>query len=197
MITTSKVGGDVRGANLPGLSKFAKSSKCDEPIKSVLFISFKSPSTVWKLAKDIVRELSMPLKTEPLEEPSINLTSMLDIVMLLIVFFMVATKFSEEERQTDIQVPTAADNVAFSSQPDDIIVNVSVEGKVRVRDTIHTLASLKEMLAAAHETYPGQSVLIRGDGRVDYQTIMDVISTCKSAGIKKYKLAHVLAPKGN
>jgi biopolymer transport protein ExbD len=139
----------------------------------------------------------MPLKTEPLEEPSINLTSMLDIVLLLIIFFMVATKFSEEERQTDVQVPTVSDNVALSGQPDEIVVNVNVEGKISVRNSPHTLESLQSMLKEARDVYPGQAVVIRGDGRVDYQTVMDVISACKMAGIKKYSLAHTLTPKGN
>ena len=40
----------------------------------------------------------MPLKTEALEEPRIDLTSMLDVVMLLMIFFMIGTKFSENER---------------------------------------------------------------------------------------------------
>lgn len=139
----------------------------------------------------------MPLKTEPLEEPSINLTSMLDVVMLLIIFFMVGTKFSEEERQTGIQVPTASENVALSGQPDEIIVNVTADGKVNVRGGEYTLETLKSMLATARESFPGQAVVIRGDGRGEYQIVMDVISTCKTAGIKNVSLAHTHLPKGN
>ncbi len=138
----------------------------------------------------------MPLKTEPLEEPTINLTSMLDIVMLLIIFFMVSTKFSEEERQSSIQVPTVADNLAMSNQPDEIIVNVTAEGAISVRNQSHTLESLKTMLEGAKEVFPGQSVVIRGDGRGSYQSVMDVIATVKSAGIKGVSLAHSPTPKG-
>lgn len=139
----------------------------------------------------------MPLKTEPLEEPSINLTSMLDVVMLLIIFFMVGTKFSEEERQTGIQVPTVSENLALSGQPDEIIVNVNVDGKVKVRSDELTLEGLKTMLAEAREVFPGQAVVIRGDGRGEYQTVMDVISTCKIAGIKNVSLAHTPNQRAN
>ena len=138
----------------------------------------------------------MPLKTEPLEEPTINLTSMLDVVMLLIIFFMVGTKFTEEERQTGIQVPTVSDNLALSGQPDEIIVNVTVDGKVNVRNEDHTLESLKVLLGTAREVFPGQAVVIRGDGRGEYQIVMDVISACKTAGIKNVSLAHTPNPKG-
>ena len=139
----------------------------------------------------------MPLKTEPLDEPQINLTSMLDVVMLLIVFFMVGTKFSEEERQTGIQVPTASDSLAMSGQPDEIIVNVTVDGKVSVRGQSHSLETLKSMLEDAKTVFPGQAVVIRGDGRCDYQRVMDVISTCKVAGIRSLSLQHIVAPKGS
>lgn len=138
----------------------------------------------------------MPLKTEPLEEPSINLTSMLDVVMLLIVFFMVGTKFSEEERQTAIQVPSVSDNLAMSGQPNEIIVNVTADGKVSVRSESHTLDSLKSMLEAARQTFPGQGVIIRGDGRGNYQYVMDVLSTCKAAGIRSVSLAYSPNAKG-
>jgi biopolymer transport protein ExbD len=139
----------------------------------------------------------MPLKTEPLDEPSINLTSMLDVVMLLIIFFMVGTKFSEEERQTSVQVPTVSENLALSGQPDEIIINVTVDGKVNVRGDEYSLDNLKEMLSKAHEGFPGQAVVIRGDGRGEYQLVMDVISTCKLAGIKNVSLAHTQNPRGN
>ena len=138
----------------------------------------------------------MPLKTEPLEEPAINLTSMLDVVMLLIIFFMVGTKFSEEERQTDIQLPTVSENVAMTGQPDEIIVNVTVDGKVSVRNESHSLESLKAMLESAHQVFPGQRVLIRGDGESKLQLAMDVLSTCKAAGINSVSLAHTLKAKG-
>ena len=138
----------------------------------------------------------MPLKTEPLEEPTINLTSMLDVVMLLIIFFMVGTKFSEEERQTGIQVPSGSDNLAMSGQPDEIIVNVTVDGKITARSEPHSLESLKPMLEEARGVFPGQAVVVRGDGRCDLQTVMDVYSTCKSAGIKSVSLAYSPTPKG-
>jgi biopolymer transport protein ExbD len=139
----------------------------------------------------------MPLKTEPLEEPSINLTSMLDIVMLLIIFFMVSTKFAEEERQTDIQLPSVSENFALSGQPDEIIVNVDVDGKIHVQSEDLTLDALRILLDAARFAFPNQSVVIRGDGRCEYQTVMDVFSTCKEVGIKNVSVAHIPKSKGN
>ena len=139
----------------------------------------------------------MPLKTAPLEEPSINLTSMLDVVMLLIIFFMVGTKCAEEERQTGIQLPNVSENFALSGQPDEIVVNVDANGKVKVQGEDLTPDSLRILLDAARFAFPNQAVLIRGDGRCEYQQVMDVFSTCKEVGIKNVSVAHAPKSKGN
>ncbi len=139
----------------------------------------------------------MPLKTAPLEEPSINLTSMLDVVMLLIIFFMVGTKFAEEERQTGIQLPGVSENFALSGQPDEIVVNVDANGKVKVQGEDLNLDSLRILLDAARFAFPNQAVVIRGDGRCEYQQVMDVFSTCKEVGIKNVSVAHAPKSKGN
>jgi biopolymer transport protein ExbD len=139
----------------------------------------------------------MPLKTEPLEEPGINLTSMLDVVMLLIIFFMIGTRFSEEERQTDIQVPTVADNSALTGTPDEIVLNIAEDGRVLVKGSPQTPESLTALLKAAQVGFPNQSVIIRGDGRCRYQQIMDAFSACKEAGIRNISVAHLPKTQGS
>ena len=50
----------------------------------------------------------MPLKLQHDEAPALNLTSMIDVLFLLIIFFMVATKFDELERNIEVAVPEVA-----------------------------------------------------------------------------------------
>ncbi len=132
----------------------------------------------------------MPLKTSQLEEPTINLTSMLDVVMLLIIFFMLATEFSEEERQYDVKLPTVADATALTGQPDEIVVNVSANGKMSVRAETVDLTELEAVMRQATEKFAGQGVIIRGDGSGQYQHVMDAMSACRRAGVRNLSLAH-------
>ncbi len=74
----------------------------------------------------------MPLRTESLEEPGLNMTPMIDIVFLLIIFFMVGTRFSEIEQQYDIVLPRAAALAPMSSTPDSIVVNVTRAGEISI-----------------------------------------------------------------
>jgi len=132
----------------------------------------------------------MPLKTSELEEPTINLTSMLDVVMLLIIFFMLSTQFREEELQYDVKLPTVADATALTGQPDEIVVNVAVDGTITVRTKAVDLTELEAVMRLAFEKFAGQGVIIRGDGAGAYQNVMDVMSACRRAGIKNLSLAH-------
>lgn len=132
----------------------------------------------------------MPLKTSQLEEPSINLTSMLDIVMLLIIFFMLSTQFREEEKQYDVNLPAVADATALTGQPDELVVNVAADGKITVRMEQVSVEDLEAIMRSAAEKFAGQAVIIRGDGSTNLQLIMDVMSACRRGGIKNLSLAH-------
>lgn len=132
----------------------------------------------------------MPLKSPELDEPTINLTSMMDIVLLLVYFFMIGSQFSTDERQYDIQLPTVAAAAPLTEQPDEIVVNVTARGEISVRSQAYDLAALEELLTRARENYPNQAVVIRGAGEGRYQPVMDVMSTCRRAGIRNISLAH-------
>ena len=51
----------------------------------------------------------------------LQMTPMIDIVFLLIIFFMVGTQFTEQERQFDVQVPSVSDAPPLTSRPDEIV----------------------------------------------------------------------------
>ncbi|MEZ6123647.1 MAG: biopolymer transporter ExbD [Planctomycetaceae bacterium] len=131
----------------------------------------------------------MPLRTESLEEPQLNLTPMIDIVFLLIIFFMVGTRFSEIEQQYDIELPTAGAVAPMTSQPDAIIINVSRNGDVMFAGERIPMSELESRLKAAKANYAEQAVLIRGDGEGTYQSIIDVMDFCHRAKSHRFSLA--------
>ena len=135
----------------------------------------------------------MPLKTaETLDEPNLNLTPMIDIVFLLIIFFMVGTQFTQLERQYDIQLPTVSLAQPLTSLPDEIVINIRGDGTILVDDQERTLKQLETQLQTAKRNYADQVVLIRGQGSGPYQNIMDVLAACERAKIKKISLANRL-----
>ncbi len=135
----------------------------------------------------------MPLKTAEIEEPSLDLTPMIDIVFLLVIFFMVGTKFSDAERQFQIKLPTVSDALPLSELPDEIIVSVAQSGELFLGEKLITLKDLEQELILAHQRYKDQAVVVRGDAQGAYQNVMNVLAVCHRVGITNLSLANRLA----
>ncbi|HEX4129292.1 MAG TPA: biopolymer transporter ExbD [Pirellulales bacterium] len=125
----------------------------------------------------------MPLKTHVDEQPSLNLTSMIDVTFLLIIFFMVGTKFTEMERKIGLRVPQVSDHGALSAAPEKKVVNVYRDGQIVLDQHTVTVDELTARLAAARSQYRDLGVLVRGDGDGRYKNVAEVLNACKKAGI--------------
>ncbi len=72
----------------------------------------------------------MPLKTHLDDEPTLNLTAMLDVMFLLIIFFMLGTRFIDDERKIGLRVPEVVDRGALTAAPARKEVNVFRDGAI-------------------------------------------------------------------
>jgi biopolymer transport protein ExbD len=123
------------------------------------------------------------------ELPQINMTPMVDVVLCLLVFFMAATRLYDwDENEFPVKVPEVADAAPLTSAPDDLALTVLAPNKVALKDRTLDLVSLTKILAEARARYADQGVMIRGDGKLAYQDLADVLSACNAAGIRNVKL---------
>jgi biopolymer transport protein ExbD len=114
---------------------------------------------------------------------AMQLAPMIDILMLLLSFFIISWQFSRSETELNVSVPTAQEGAEPDRQRGEIIINVLPDGVIRVEGVSVDLPQLYEKLAAIAKQYKNQPVRIRGDGGVAYQRIVEVIDTCQKAGI--------------
>lgn len=136
----------------------------------------------------------MPLKTHVDEQPTMNLVSMIDVVLLLLIFFMVGTKFAEMERTVDLEVPEVADAGALTSAPAKRVVNVFRDGHLTLDgEDLADLNELTARLAQARAQYTDLGVVVRGDGTGPFQYVAEVLNSCKQAGINELAIAVRLA----
>ena len=123
------------------------------------------------------------------ELPQINMTPMVDIVLCLLVFFMAATRLYDwDENEFPVRVPQVSDAAPLTQAPEDLNVTVLAANKVVLGDKTLDLATLTTRLTEARQRYAEQGVLIRGDARLVYQDLADVLSACNLAGIKNVRL---------
>ena len=116
-----------------------------------------------------------------------QLAPMLDVVFLLLIFFVVTQKIILNEQDLKVKVPTAPKSTEEESRAiDEIIINareengelvITIDREVFTQEKLMTL--LKHMVAVN----PNQPVRIRGDAEMTWQRMADVISTCSQAGV--------------
>ncbi len=134
----------------------------------------------------------MPLKTQRDDQISINMTPMIDIVFLLIIFFMVGTKFSEinqAERDIALSVPEVSQAEALVQAPQKKIINVFQDGSLTLDANPVDLGQLESQLVSAKAEYPATGVIVRGDSQSLYQHVAEVIATCRVAKINDLNIA--------
>ncbi|MBX3420783.1 MAG: biopolymer transporter ExbD [Pirellulaceae bacterium] len=126
----------------------------------------------------------MPLKTSSLEElPSVNLTPMIDVVFLLIIFFMVGTQFSKQERQVDIRLPGISGTNAANAAPQRREVQIAANGMVYLEGQPVTLLELTRRLTDIKRRSPDLSVAVRADAQARQLDVVPVLGAINKAGV--------------
>ena len=123
--------------------------------------------------------------------PTLALTSMLDVIFLLLCFFVTASVFSQWESEISISLPSASSADTPGRLPGEVILNVARDGSVTVNARKLTLDDLGGRLRKVAEFYPGQPVVIRADRETSYDSLVKVIDTCRGAGVWNFSLATV------
>jgi biopolymer transport protein ExbD len=131
----------------------------------------------------------MPLKTSPPEEPTLNLTPMIDVILTLVIFFMVGSRFAEEENALGVKVPTVSSKASVAAAAEPKVVNVYPDGRVFLGTqpvSLENLVSQLENLKAQHRKV---SVLVRGDRGASHGRMTDVYDACRRAGVTEVAIA--------
>jgi biopolymer transport protein ExbD len=121
--------------------------------------------------------------------PTLALTSMLDVIFLLLCFFVTISVFSQWESEISIKLPSAKTSEQPERLPGEIILNLTADGAVKVNGATLPLLELKARLAKIAKFYPGQPVIIRADKTVRYDALVKVIDTCRAADVWNFSLA--------
>lgn len=128
------------------------------------------------------------------EGVSIDMTPVIDMVFMLLTFFLVATTFYQQEREMKIVLPAASSAVPVSAMLKELVVNVDERGGIILSGRTVDESALREAVAAAVRVNPEQKVTVRGDRRAAYEHVVRVLDICKGAGIQEPYLDTVATP---
>ena len=120
---------------------------------------------------------------------SLSMTPLIDVVFLLLIFFLVATRFAEEEREMNVRLPEASEAMPLTSKPRELFVNIDSDGRYFVSAKMVTLGQLLPILKTADANNPGRaSVIIRADQRCRWKYVVAVMNACQKAKIQDYRV---------
>ncbi len=126
------------------------------------------------------------------EEPDVNMTSLIDVVLLLLIFFMLSTRFIDEGR-LQLRLPEAGVEPE-AVQRDAVEIEVTAQGGYRVNGRA-LINSSRETLAAAIGKEAGNNraipVTIRADARATHQSVVTAMDVAGQAGYRQINIATV------
>ena len=126
----------------------------------------------------------MPLKLNQDELPTMNLTSMIDVLFLLIIFFMVGTRFTEDESNIKINLAKVAPNGAMLQGPSNKIVYLNADGSIQYDGQSVSVEQLSNLLKQAVTNYPGTTVQLKPDKDVKWQQIAEAHIAISQTGAR-------------
>ncbi len=123
------------------------------------------------------------------EDYSLQLTSLIDVVFLLLIFFMVSTSFVDFTRRLDIQLPES-ESGAEVVEKKSFLVEVGVEKRISLNGEPVALEALEGRLKAGVEGGEfKRSLMLKADRRLDYGYVVRVMGLVSQAGVRDISLA--------
>lgn len=127
--------------------------------------------------------------------PGFQITPMLDVVFLLLCFFVTTSVYSQWENEVDVQLPTADTGKPTDRLPGEIIINVKGGGEIVVNERTLSPEELASRCAMLAKNFPGQPVVIRADKETRYEDFMKVLDVCRKADVYNISFATAI-PSG-
>ena len=135
----------------------------------------------------------MNLRPRRTEDPEINLISLIDILLLLVIFFMLSSTFVDEGRMR-IDLPSASETPQQGGASERIVVTITQSGGYRVNER-ELINSSRETLQRAIAEVAGQArdhrVVLRADGRATHQSVVTAMDVLGRMGFAQLDIATI------
>ena len=119
----------------------------------------------------------------------LEMTPMIDIVFLLMIFFLVASKLDEADRAIDVVLPQAAAAKPLTTRPREFVINIDRNGNYFAGARPVRLEELKDLLVQTAADNPArQTVIVRADEEVAHKFVVAAMDACVQAGIDDYQV---------
>ena len=123
--------------------------------------------------------------------PEFPFTAMIDVVFLLLCFFVTTSVFSQWEMEVDVVLPSAQSSQMLDRLPGEVIVNLSRDGTITINQRKYTPDELRDRLSRLAQLFPGQPVIIRADKDSRTEQLIGIVDVCRTADIWNISFATI------
>jgi biopolymer transport protein TolR len=116
----------------------------------------------------------------------INVTPLVDVCLVLLIIFMVVMPIIQAGVKVDL--PKTSNAPALAGEKDQLTVTIKEDGSLWVRGTRTPESDLHGILAAIHQAEPDREVIVRGDRRLQYEKVSEVLTTLGDIGYTRIGL---------
>ena len=121
-----------------------------------------------------------------------QLAPMIDVIFVLLTFFVAIFGMQQNERDMEVKPPVSASGAVVSRNPYDIVVNIKQDGSLLVNRRMWSIKELQERLKLLSGASGGQcNVLIRADAQTVHQNVVNVMDSCIGVGITRFSFVTV------
>lgn len=117
------------------------------------------------------------------ETVGFQLAPMIDIVFLMLFFFVSSQLYAQWETEIGITLPTAQTGETPQRLPGEVIINILPDGATVVNARVLDEVELRSMMDRLVKHFPGQPILIRADKSTPYEHIIRILDQCRQADI--------------
>lgn len=132
--------------------------------------------------------MSFAKPSRDLPGPPFPLASMLDIMFLVLTFFLTAAAYRDFDKQIDVSLP-ATESGRSAGPRTQIVVTVTPEGAIYIGEKAYEWEDLRATLADLARQFPNESVVIRGDRDSKLGSVVKVLDLCYALKLKTVYLA--------
>jgi len=127
----------------------------------------------------------MRFHTKRRKMPSITIVSLIDILAILLIFFIVTTTFKDKLPQLQINLPESKSASVSASEPKKtILLQIKGPGQITFDGKPTTPDQLPAAIRQVQQTYPGCAITMQADKEAPFGTVVSVLDALQSAGIK-------------
>jgi len=132
--------------------------------------------------------MSFAAESRERARPVLPLAAMVDILFLLLVFFITASTFKKQEPAILIDLPPAQTGQAQSTQQTVTVITVTADNQIYIGDRVFLREEVADYLAKLYQASPDEPIYIRGDEYADLGAAVRLFDDAQAAGFTRVHL---------